>query len=273
MATDDTANDSTKPTPEDVEATNSTPSPDPAPKSEDVDATVKAAVVTTKSTDAEQTVKIEKATEKAPAAVAAPAAAEAKPAGSRGPWFAAAAAGVAAVALGTALAVFVVLWAQRGEKIDDTKEATAAACDFVRTVSVFDGTGQLEPYFTEVEAKTTGELQTNFRAGADGLRAAMVEIGAKSTIEDLECSPLSSTEDQVMVQGTWIQYQGNKLSTETRPMIFPVKITVDRVDDKWLVSMMKSPILDRLGMGSPLGSVAPTDPGTQVPAPAPAPGN
>ncbi|MFD3596332.1 hypothetical protein ACFWU5_26730 [Nocardia sp. NPDC058640] len=293
MATDDTANDSTKATAADADAVaeNSTPSPDPAAKGSDAEKTVDTnktvvmptavdtdktvvmptAVDTDKTVtmptavDTEKTVTIDKSAS-APAP-AAPAVAESAPAKSRGAWLVAAAAGVAAVALGTALAVFVVLWSQRGEKIDAAKDATAAACDFVRTVSVFDGNGDLKPYFEGVEAKSTGELQSSFRTGTEGLRSAMVEIGAKSTIEELQCAPISVNDDQVMVAGTWIQYQSNKLAAEARPMIFPVQLTVNNVDGKWLVSMMKSPILDRLGMGGTMGGVAPGA------APAPAPGN
>ncbi|MFD3510033.1 hypothetical protein [Nocardia sp. NPDC058666] len=293
MATDDTANDSTKATAADADAVaeNSTPSPDPAAKGSDAEKTVDTnktvvmptavdtdktvtmptAVDTDKTVtmptavDTEKTVTIDKSAVAPVPAAPAPAVAESAPAKSRGAWLVAAAAGVAAVALGTALAVFVVLWAQRGEKIDAAKDATAAACDFVRTVSVFDGNGDLKPYFEGVEAKSTGELQSSFRTGTEGLRSAMVEIGAKSTIEELQCAPISVNDDQVMVAGTWVQYQSNKLAAEARPMIFPVQLTVNNVDGKWLVSMMKSPILDRLGMGGTMGGVAP--------GAAPAPGN
>ncbi|MFC6011591.1 hypothetical protein [Nocardia lasii] len=259
MATDETASDST---PEE-KPTDSTP--DPATEAVDTEKTVK--VDKSAPADDAKTVVVSKTADE-PAAK--PAAGETESKSDRGPWIAAAAAGVAAVALGTALAVFVVLWAQRGTQIDDAKDASAAACDFARASATFDANGDLDAFFAGVEERSTGEVQSNFRDGAAGLRAAMLEVGAKSTVEELECAPLSTGDDQAVVAATWIQFQSNKISAESRSMIFPVKITIDKIDGKWLVSKVDSPILDRLGVGANVGGV-PTAP--EGGAPAPTPGN
>ncbi|WP_330184183.1 hypothetical protein OHB26_11595 [Nocardia sp. NBC_01503] len=222
----------------------------------------------------------------------APAAAEAKPAAAASgaaegksstlksaslPLIAAFAAGVLLVA---AIGAVVFFWLQsdkRENELADRDDATKAACDFVKTVSVYDEKS-LGDYVQRVQASTTGEFRQMFDTMSGDLKDVLTSVHASSKLNTVRCGWESGDDSKATVLVSLTQTSSNTMRAQPLVLTLPTFAELEKKDGKWLVSKFE-PIADNgnnglfPGGGTPNPSTqpAPTTPG--APAPAPAPGN
>ncbi|WP_067567811.1 hypothetical protein [Nocardia acidivorans] len=191
------------------------------------------------------------------------------------PLIAAFAAGVLLVA---AIGAVVFFWLQSDKRENELAvrdDATKAACDFVKTVSVYDEKS-LGDYVQRVQASTTGEFRQMFDTMSGDLKDVLTSVHASSKLNTVRCGWESGDDAKATVLVSLTQTSSNTMRAQPLVLTLPTFAELEKKDGKWLVSKFE-PIADNGNNGlfpggaapNPSAQPAPTTPG----APAPAPGN
>ncbi|MGQ4597892.1 hypothetical protein [Nocardia sp. R6R-6] len=178
-------------------------------------------------------------------------------------------AGVFAVGAITAVVVFFLQGADRGDKLDAIRDSTSAACQFGKEVSVYDYSKNLDDYFTTVKAGSTGEFLKEFDDATKALEDAMVQARVKSWADDVQCGYQSGDKTSAKVLVTLTQYRTNFTQANPERQFVVVIAQLQKSGDKWLVEKLDSPMLKGAGTGLP-SAPPPGGPAQPVPPGGPA---
>ncbi|MGV9615022.1 hypothetical protein [Nocardia xishanensis] len=186
------------------------------------------------------------------------------------PVIAAFVAGILLVAAVTAVVVFYLQAQKKSDELAAVNDATRAACDFGRDVSVYDYSKDLEGYFKKVKEGSTGEFLKEFDDATKALTDAMTQAQVKSWADDVQCGYQSGNTDEAKVLVTLTQFRTNFTQPQPDRQFVVIVADLQNEDGKWKVSKLDSPMLKGAGTGLPGGAPAPG----QAPAPTqPQPGN
>ncbi|MFB8008473.1 hypothetical protein [Nocardia sp. NPDC056000] len=192
------------------------------------------------------------------------------------PLIAAFAAGVLLVA---AIGAVVFFWLQSNNdknELADRDDSTKAACDFVKTVSVYDDKS-LGDYVQRVQAATTGDFRDMFDKMSGDLKDVLTSVHASSKLNTVRCGWESGDDSKATVLVSLTQTSSNTMRAQPLVLTLPTYAELEKKDGKWLVSKFE-PIADNgnnglfPGGGSP-STQQPAPSGAPAPAPTPAPGN
>ncbi|MFF2553624.1 hypothetical protein ACFVUS_21685 [Nocardia sp. NPDC058058] len=200
----------------------------------------------------------------------------AKPSGSSLPLplIAAFAAGVLLVA---AIGAVVFFWMQSNNdknELADRDDSTKAACDFVKTVSVYDDKS-LGDYVQRVQAATTGDFRDMFDKMSGDLKDVLTSVHASSKLNTVRCGWESGDDSKATVLVSLTQTSSNTMRAQPLVLTLPTYAELEKKDGKWLVSKFE-PIADNgnNGLFPGGGTQQPAPSGAPAaPAPTPAPGN
>ncbi|MRH86350.1 hypothetical protein GFY24_02515 [Nocardia sp. SYP-A9097] len=185
------------------------------------------------------------------------------------PLIAAFAAGVLLVA---AIGAVVFFWLQsdnRENELADRDDATKAACDFVKTVSVYDEKS-LGDYVERVQASTTGEFRQMFDTMSGDLKSVLTSVHAQSKLNTVRCAWESGDDSKATVLVSLTQTSSNTMRAQPLVLTLPTFAELDKKDGKWLVSKFE-PIADNgnNGLFPSGGTPNSTQPAPTTPAPTP----
>ncbi|MEV0683910.1 hypothetical protein AB0I35_08600 [Nocardia sp. NPDC050378] len=124
-----------------------------------------------------------------------------------------------------------------GEPVVLPQEAARlAACAFTRMMVTYHH-GDLDGYFEQMRAGSTGEFHDQFVEGAAGLRAAMETAQVSSTIEgEPECLSRSGAGAEYVVVAIVGQRLTNGTAPDGRSQRTTFALTMRKVDDRWLAA-------------------------------------
>ncbi|MEV0029065.1 hypothetical protein [Nocardia sp. NPDC050793] len=189
------------------------------------------------------------------------------------PVIAAFVAGILLVAAVTAVVVFYLQAQKKSDELAAVNDATRAACDFGRDVSVYDYSKDLEGYFAKVKEGSTGEFLKEFDDATKALTDAMVQAQVKSWADDVQCGYQSGNTSEAKVLVTLTQFRTNFSQQQPDRQFVVIVADLQNEDGKWKVSKLDSPMLKGAGTGLPGGAPAPAPAPGQAPTQQPQPGN
>ncbi|MCP2291424.1 hypothetical protein ACFYT3_28535 [Nocardia amikacinitolerans] len=185
------------------------------------------------------------------------------------PVIAAFVAGILLVAAVTAVVVFYLQAQKKSDELAAVNDATRAACDFGRDVSVYDYSKDLEGYFTKVKEGSTGEFLKEFTDATTALTDAMVQAQVKSWADDVQCGYQSGDTTEAKVLVTLTQFRTNFTQQQPDRQFVVIVADLQNEDGKWKVAKLDSPMLKGGGTGLPGGAPAPAPAPTEQPQPQP----
>lgn len=137
-----------------------------------------------------------------------------------------------------AAVVFGWLYLAQSSEESDRNEALATARAYAVTVTSYDYK-DMEGSIADAIDGATGEFKDQYAGASDALRALMTETKATATGQVLDAAVLSAEDDSVTVMLFVDQKVTNAGTKKTKVDRNRVLLTMEKHDDRWLVSDLK----------------------------------
>ncbi|GGK34054.1 hypothetical protein [Nocardia camponoti] len=150
-----------------------------------------------------------------------------------------------AVVLGSSIAASVFFFVQNSNTQDlltAEREAREAACRYAPVLADYDSK-HLDTYFTAVLDGATGDWKKQFSSTSTELRDVLVHGAVTSKVTDTQCAiRTADTEsaEAIVVIGQTISSVGT--DNKPKPGQLSMVLHLRKVDDKWLVDKLNSPL-------------------------------